>query len=182
MPCKSLFASSCADRPSQDFREHRILRISFWIKLVFIILEVLLAIGRSSIDFSNTKCLQCLAFVVCNFRGAHNAAAILEWVIAFIFTFYVCSYFIDLVPATHTKKGFFTSGQTELEVESNDHTNYCHEPQYEGDGTRSSQRAHGVFGSLRNKYRRGTNGHAAGGTSQGIGANGAAATSEMSNF
>jgi hypothetical protein len=29
-----------------DFREHRVLRASFWIKLSFIIIEVALAIGK----------------------------------------------------------------------------------------------------------------------------------------
>ena len=70
-----------------DFREHRVLRASFWIKLVFILLEVVLAI----------------AFAACNFRKLYNAAAVLEWAVSFIFTFYVFSFFIDLLPATRTK-------------------------------------------------------------------------------
>ncbi|KAH8598213.1 putative FK506 suppressor Sfk1, partial [Bisporella sp. PMI_857] len=69
------------------FREHRILRISFWIKFVFIIIEICLAI----------------AFGVCNFRDRFNAAAVLEWVIAFIFTLWVFSFFVDLIPAVKTK-------------------------------------------------------------------------------
>jgi hypothetical protein len=44
-----------------------------------------------------------IAFAACNFRHAYNAAAVLEWAIAFIFAFYVFSFFIDLLPVVHTK-------------------------------------------------------------------------------
>jgi len=90
------------------FRQHRVLRISFWIKLVFILVEIALAI----------------AFGVCNFRDKFNAAGVLEWAIAFIFTFYVFSFFIDLIPAVHTKhsarKSWGTDGETEMQREAND--------------------------------------------------------------
>lgn len=87
------------------YRQHRVLRISFWIKLVFIIIEVILAI----------------AFGSCNFKKAYNAAAVLEWAIAFIFTFYVFSFFIDLIPAVRTKHGKGAmGGETEMEREAND--------------------------------------------------------------
>lgn len=90
------------------FREHQILRSSFWIKLTFILIEIILAI----------------AFAVTNFKGSYNAAAVLEWAIAFIFTFYVFSFFIDLIPAVGTRKngagGFGKGdGETELEAEQN---------------------------------------------------------------
>ncbi|KAI2623302.1 Frag1/DRAM/Sfk1 family-domain-containing protein [Hypoxylon sp. NC1633] len=68
-------------------RQHRVLRVSFWIKLVFVIIELLLAI----------------AFIVTNFRGMYDTAAILEWVIAFVFSFYVFSFFVDLYPAMRTR-------------------------------------------------------------------------------
>ncbi|KAK6952263.1 hypothetical protein Daesc_006798 [Daldinia eschscholtzii] len=68
-------------------RQHRVLRISFWIKIVFIVIELALAI----------------AFGVINFRGNHNTSAILEWIIAFIFSFYVFSFYIDLYPAISTR-------------------------------------------------------------------------------
>jgi len=90
------------------FREHRILRLSFWIKLAFILIEVVLAI----------------AFGVCNFRDKYNAAGVLEWAISFIFTFYVFSFFIDLIPAVKTKKRSarkgFQDGETEMQSEAND--------------------------------------------------------------
>ncbi|KAI1404596.1 Frag1/DRAM/Sfk1 family-domain-containing protein [Hypoxylon fuscum] len=68
-------------------RQHRVLRASFWIKLIFVIVELLLAI----------------AFVGTNFKGLYNAAAILEWIIAFIFSFYIFSFYIDLYPAVATR-------------------------------------------------------------------------------
>ncbi|KAK1760468.1 Frag1/DRAM/Sfk1 family-domain-containing protein [Echria macrotheca] len=69
------------------YRDHRVLRISFYIKLVFVIVEILLAIG----------------FVSCTFTGHYNAGAVLEWTIAFIFSAYVFSFYVDLYPAVRTK-------------------------------------------------------------------------------
>lgn len=59
------------------------LRLSFWVKLAFIFIEVALAIG----------------FGVENLHKHYNTAAVLEWVIALVFFFYVFSFFIDFVPA-----------------------------------------------------------------------------------
>jgi len=70
------------------YREHRVLRISFWIKLVFVVVEIILAI----------------AFAVCTFKGNTNAGAVLEWAIAFIFSFYVFSFYVDLYPAVYTRE------------------------------------------------------------------------------
>jgi len=86
------------------YREHAVLRLSFWIKLIFILVEVVLAI----------------AFGVCTFKHIYNPAAVLEWAISFIFTFYVLSFFIDLLPAVHTKN---FEGKTRLEMEENDGMN-----------------------------------------------------------
>lgn len=66
-------------------REHRILRVSFWIKLAFVITEVGLSAG----------------FGVA-LRRNQNSGAVLEWVIAFIFTLYIFSFLIDLYPAVYT--------------------------------------------------------------------------------
>ena len=63
-------------------RQHRVLRISFWVKLAFILVEIALAI----------------VFGVCN-KLARNVAAVTEWVIALVFTFWVLSFMIDLLPA-----------------------------------------------------------------------------------
>ncbi|CAH0024095.1 unnamed protein product [Clonostachys rhizophaga] len=68
-------------------REHRHLRISFWIKLTFILVEIALGI----------------AFGVLTFRKHQGIAAYFEWVIAFIFTGYVLSFAVDLYPATKTR-------------------------------------------------------------------------------
>ncbi|KAK6832930.1 protein sfk1 [Apiospora arundinis] len=78
------------------YREHRVLRISFWIKLSFIIVEFCLAV----------------AFAATNFLKHYNKAAIIEWVIAFVFSFYVFSFFVDLWPARYTAngRGFKTTG------------------------------------------------------------------------
>lgn len=79
----------CAEyqRLGIHYRNHRILRISFWVKLVFILVEVVLAI----------------VFISTNFKGRPNIAAVFEWVIAFVFTFYVLSFLLDLLPAVRTK-------------------------------------------------------------------------------
>lgn len=74
-------------RLGQRWRGHRVLRVSFWVKLVFVVVEILLAI----------------AFVSCTFTGNYNAGAVLEWVIAFIFSAYVFSFYVDLYPAVRTK-------------------------------------------------------------------------------
>ncbi|KAF2725688.1 SFK1-like membrane protein [Polychaeton citri CBS 116435] len=79
----------CAEyqRLGMHFREHRVLRASFWIKLAFIFTEVGLAI----------------AFGVTRARDETNAAAVIEWIIALIYIFYVWSFVIDFLPATRTK-------------------------------------------------------------------------------
>ncbi|KAI0977358.1 hypothetical protein F4678DRAFT_11199 [Xylaria arbuscula] len=73
----------------KNYRQHRVLRMSFWVKLLFIIIELALVIG----------------FGVLSHQHNYNHAAILEWVIAVIFTFYVLSFIIDLWPAVATRHG-----------------------------------------------------------------------------
>lgn len=68
-------------------REHRILRISFWVKLTFILVEFCLAV----------------TFAATSFTHNYNVAAIFEWVVSFVFTLYIISFFIDLYPAVRTK-------------------------------------------------------------------------------
>ncbi|EKD19346.1 uncharacterized protein L3040_009214 [Drepanopeziza brunnea f. sp. 'multigermtubi'] len=69
------------------YRDHRILRVSFWLKLAFIVVELSLAI----------------AFAVLGKQDRYNAAAVCEWIVAFIYTFYVWSYAIDFIPAVRTE-------------------------------------------------------------------------------
>ncbi|KAF7555521.1 hypothetical protein G7046_g6539 [Stylonectria norvegica] len=89
------------------YRDHRILRISFWIKLIFVLVELALAI----------------VFASCSYTKHQNAAAVAEWIVAFIFSFYVFSFCIDLYPAVHTRKPgtlFPKPGMRELEEASNE--------------------------------------------------------------
>jgi len=65
------------------FRDFRVLRASFWLKLVFIVVEVALAV----------------AFGILNKKERWNAAAIIEWIIALIYTFWVLSFVVDFLPA-----------------------------------------------------------------------------------
>ncbi|PYH94440.1 hypothetical protein BO71DRAFT_398892 [Aspergillus ellipticus CBS 707.79] len=81
--------------------QHRVLLASFVIKLSFVIIEIALAI----------------AFGVLGKKGGHyrNGAAILEWVIALIFTFYVLSFVIDLLPSVRTRR-HVPQGEKRLEM------------------------------------------------------------------
>ncbi|TAQ84498.1 hypothetical protein B7494_g7179 [Chlorociboria aeruginascens] len=81
-----------------QYRQYRVLLISFWIKFIFIVVEAGLAI----------------AFGVLNDRSMWNAGAIVEWTIAFIFTFYVWSFAIDFIPAV--RHGQFVSEETVLDM------------------------------------------------------------------
>ncbi|KAI9373312.1 Frag1/DRAM/Sfk1 family-domain-containing protein [Aspergillus egyptiacus] len=69
---------------------HRVLLASFWIKAFFVVVEIALAI----------------AFGICGWREPHrrNVAAVLEWVIALVFTFYVLSFVVDLLPSVRTRR------------------------------------------------------------------------------
>jgi len=69
------------------YRKHRILAYSFWIKLVFIFIELGLAI----------------AFGTLGHYEHYNAAAVCEWTVALIYTFYVWSFAIDFIPAVRTR-------------------------------------------------------------------------------
>lgn len=86
-----------------------------------------------------------------------DTAAVLEWTIAFIFTFYILSFFVDLIPAVRTKG--HVSEETVLQMEANDPQARLHEdqarrhegqfdgpydrqfdvPNYRGDGSRLGQ-------------------------------------------
>ncbi|KAI9663517.1 MAG: hypothetical protein M1831_002526 [Alyxoria varia] len=78
----------CAEfqRLGRHYRQHRVLRASFWLKLAFIIVEFALAIP---FGLATSK------------RLNQDTGAILEWVIAFVFTGYIISFVVDLVPALH---------------------------------------------------------------------------------
>jgi len=79
----------CAEyqRLGIHYRNHRIIRISFWVKLLFILVEVAFAI----------------VFVATGFTHNKNIAAIFEWLVALIFTGYILSFLLDLLPSVRTK-------------------------------------------------------------------------------
>ncbi|KAF4992042.1 hypothetical protein FDECE_13830 [Fusarium decemcellulare] len=83
----AVFICSEYQRLGKKYREHRMLRLSFWVKLIFILVELALII----------------AFGVLSRVDRRNPAAVIEWVIALIFTFYAFSFVIDLYPAVRTK-------------------------------------------------------------------------------
>jgi len=87
-------------RLGMHFRERPVLRYSFWVKLAFILLEVALAI----------------AFGVLNRRKMWNTAAIVEWVIALIYSVYVFSFFIDFLPSARADR-HTTGGKPQIESE-----------------------------------------------------------------
>lgn len=86
-------------------RDFRVLRISFWIKLIFVLVELGLAI----------------AFLVMVTTDRRTIAAYLEWIISLIFTAYVWSFIIDLWPATKTKSYSrrYQKGVTPRDMEDN---------------------------------------------------------------
>lgn len=98
-------------------RQHSILRISFWLKLFFIITEVCLVV----------------AFAVCARLRVRTVAAILEWIVAFIFCIYVGSFFIDFLPALETRH--HKSKQTKMQALEEGMT----PPRTMGDGAADSQ-------------------------------------------
>lgn len=79
----------CAEyqRLGIHYRNHRVLAASFWIKLLFIIVEIIFAI----------------VFVSTSYTSHRNEAAIFEWIVAFVFTFYVLSFIVDLLPSVRTR-------------------------------------------------------------------------------
>ena len=84
-----------------QYRQHRILRMSFWTKLAFIVVEVVLAIAYGSLLY----------------KERYNPGAVLEWVISLIFTFYILTFLIDLLPAVRSKHPRpHHTGPTEVEM------------------------------------------------------------------
>ena len=71
--------------------QHGVLRASYIFKIVIVTIEIAAAV----------------AFGVTLYKKIHNVAAVLEWFISFLFTFYVLSFAVDLWPARHSEKGEF---------------------------------------------------------------------------
>lgn len=105
----------CAEyqRLGVHFRQHRVLRASFWMKLFFIIVEVVLAV----------------VFVGTTFTTHKSIGAVFEWVIALIFTFYVLTFFVDLLPASRDHQKI-----SNLEMGNVDGAMAAHQNGYAADG------------------------------------------------
>ncbi|KAH7025054.1 Frag1/DRAM/Sfk1 family-domain-containing protein [Microdochium trichocladiopsis] len=75
-------------RLGKRYLENPLLRTSYRIKLAFVVVEFLLAV----------------TFVALLVRGGeyYNRAAVVEWVLALVFSFYAFSFAIDLYPAAET--------------------------------------------------------------------------------
>ncbi len=69
----AIFIDAEYQRLGIHYREYRVLRASFWIKMAFIWVELGLAIG----------------FGVTMFNGHPNIAAILEWIISLVYILFV---------------------------------------------------------------------------------------------
>ena len=82
---------------------------------------------------------------MCNKLKKWNAAAIIEWTVSFVFTFYVLSFFIDLIPAVGTQdSGFGKSGrETQMQMEENDQYAMRHDGLGVGRPTAESERTVG---------------------------------------
>ncbi|KAI4160509.1 MAG: hypothetical protein L6R39_000215 [Caloplaca ligustica] len=104
----------CAEyqRLGVHFRQHRVLRASFWLKLFFIILEIILAAVFVGTTFTN---------------GNKNIGAVFEWVIALVFTFYVLTFFVDLLPASrdHQKNTNLELGHVDASVQEHEGGGYA---------------------------------------------------------
>jgi len=121
------------------YRQYRGLAISFWIKLAFIFIEIAVAI----------------AFGVLGDKGHYNGAAVCEWVVALIYTFYVWSFALDFIPAVHTKH--MEGGETELEAATDTATNgQSRQPMTEnGNGYTNGRMVNGVHypNGTRNNFK-----------------------------
>ncbi|KAI4186749.1 MAG: hypothetical protein L6R41_003266 [Letrouitia leprolyta] len=100
----AIFVCAEYQRLGVHFRQHRVLRASFWMKLFFIIVEIFLA----------------AVFVGTSFTSHKNIAAVFEWIIAVIFTFYVLTFVVDLLPASqdHQKVTNLELGQASAAPEN----------------------------------------------------------------
>lgn len=120
---------TCAEyqRLGIHIRKQKILRISFWIKLAFIMVELVLAI----------------AFAATSFTSQRNVAAVLEWIIALIFTLWVLSFFIDLLPAVRTSRQGGGAGVPQLELGGQDGTHLENGNGYTNGNSNSHTNGHG---------------------------------------
>jgi hypothetical protein len=105
------------------------------------------------------------AFGVCQKYDKYNVAAVLEWVISFIFFFYVLSFFIDFMPAVRSRR-HGQSKATEMEVADAEAAQGGDVAgRYYGINSPTNGQMHG--NAATNGYANGyTNGHALNGTAK----------------
>ncbi|TQB69596.1 hypothetical protein MPDQ_001634 [Monascus purpureus] len=84
---------------------HRVIIYSFALKVAFVIIEVALAISWVVLEGRNTG-------------PKKNTSAVLEWIVAFIFTFYILSFAVDLFPSVRTRRRV-PQGEKMVQVEEN---------------------------------------------------------------
>ena len=56
-----------------------------------------------------------IVFVCTNFTHASNVAAVFEWIVAFVFTFYILGFLLDLLPSVQTRHHRPQGWKNELE-------------------------------------------------------------------
>jgi len=83
----------------KDFGEHFLRSVAFYVKIVFVALEVVLIV----------------AVIVC-FARYEDPDAVFEWAIAFLFVLYAAAFLIDLLPAA--RQGTESLHETHQEVGS----------------------------------------------------------------
>lgn len=115
----AIFVCAEYQRLGIHLRQHRILRLSFWMKLTWVFIFLGLAIGAYScimyISYAEADIIQ--GFGVENVRGKYNTAAKLEWSIGFLFAIFVASFAVDFLPAIRTR-GHGDRFPTKQEMES----------------------------------------------------------------
>lgn len=93
----------------------------------------------------------------------YNTAAVLEWVVSLVFTFYVFSFFMDFIPAVRTKHHQSRETMAEMaETEADNHrtrpSSYYGTTQPSTDsryGLTSDQQPDGYVGGYRSEYNTG---------------------------
>jgi hypothetical protein len=94
-----------SDHNSVDYRRlHGFLKKSYIFKTVVVSLEIALAIAFGVVLYESDKRADQVDAKV------HNVAAILEWLVSFVFTFYLLSFAVDLWPARRSEVGEFHDG------------------------------------------------------------------------
>ena len=103
----AIFICTEYQRLGIKYREHITLRVSFWYKLLFILVEIALAVPFGVFETTDKHI---------------NVGAVLEWVIALIFTGYIFSFMVDLIPAVrnHHMQSHYTERKSVVDGSGSD--------------------------------------------------------------